>query len=315
MNGKISRLILHILFFAGLAFLFVGGPGNNASRSFLDLWNLGHPLLFILFVFILYSDWKDFGEKSRLKQWMVAMFLGGALGLATETVQSMVGRQFDHLDIIRDLAGCATGLLILSGSDRKMLKTEKLARAAGISIITIALMVPLFFSLSDELIARKQFPLLSGFETPLEVDRWRADGPISISDNVFRGGKASLMAGLTTARYSRVTMRYSLGEWEGYDYLGFSIYNPDSSGLKLICRIHDREHEKRGNEYTDRFHRTLMLENGWNDLSIPVEDIRTAPSEREMNLNELVQITFFSVSLPGPRTVYIDNVMLHRTRQ
>ena len=310
MNGKIVRIILHILFLAGLAFLFVGGPGHNASRSLRDLWNLGHPLLFILFIFILYSDWKGFGDKGLLKQWVLAISIGAALGLATELVQSLVGRQFDHVDIIRDLAGCATGLLLLAGSDKNMGKREKISRAAFITVIIVVLTVPLLLSLSDELIARGQFPMLSGFETPLEIDRWRADGPLSISEDIFREGKASLMAEFTTVRYSRVTMRYSLGDWGGYQYLEFSIYNPDSSSLKLVCRVHDLEHERLGNEYSDRFHRTITLDKGWNDFSIPVEEIRSAPSGRDMNLSELVQITFYSVSLPEPRTVYIDDVRL-----
>jgi len=312
LNRYLRKAILHILFAAGLILMFTGGPGQSVTRSFRDLWNLGHVVLFFLFVFILRSDWEGFSVRGPAMQWLLALSAAAVLGLATEVLQSFTGRQFDYVDILRDLAGCSVGMLCMNNLDsRRRTGTDRL-RYAAVFIILLIVLLPLLFSLADEFIANGQFPVLAGFETPLEINRWRADGQISISNDICREGESSLRAEFTTRRYSRVTMRYSLGEWKGYDYLDFSVFNPDPEDLKLICRIHDEEHHEHGNAYADRFHRQLNLEQGWNSFRIPLNDIRDAPSDREMDLSSIEQLSFFSVSLADRRFVYIDNVRLIR---
>ncbi|MBD3178120.1 MAG: hypothetical protein GF417_00190, partial [Candidatus Latescibacteria bacterium] len=267
-------------------------------------------VIFILFVFILRSDWKWFAGKRILIQWIVALAAAVVLGLATEVIQSFIGREFDRIDILRDLAGALVGLLLLTGVHGGGSKLQKAAGHILIGIILLIVSVPLFLSMADELVAARQFPLLSGFETPLEIDRWRCDGSISVSGVVSRTGRSSLRAELTTRRYSRITMRYSLGDWRGYSSLTFSIYNPDSTELEVICRIHDQEHEELGSPYADRFHRRVKLERGWNDIRIPVEEIREAPAGRDIDLQSIDQLSFFSVSLPETRYIYLDDIRL-----
>ncbi len=312
-GNTIKTIILHILFITGIVFLFVGGPGHNASRSMGNLWNMGHIALFVLFVFILYADWRDFGERPIGLQWVLVVSLGGVLALSTELIQSLAGRHFDYMDIYRDLSGCIIGMILLSRTGVYHRGRENFLRAAVIVFLLLIASVPLFISLADEYIASRQFPLLSGFETPLEIKRWRADGEISISEQFHHSGDFSLRARFTTRKYSRVTMKYSLGKWEGYQQFEFSIFNPDTTVLKAYCRIHDEEHRKHDNAYTDRFHRSFILENGWNTISIPIDDIRNAPSSREMDLTRIEGITFFTVSLPSPRTVYLDDILLTRS--
>jgi hypothetical protein len=306
---------LHLLFFTGLVLLFLGGPGDNPARSLRELWNLGHLFLFVIFVFILYSDWNRFAEKPAAAQFIIAVASGVILGFGTELIQSFVGREFDKIDILRDLAGCATGVLIISGLRSRSNRACRIFCTVSASAIIIAASVPLMLAAADELIAAGQFPKLSGFETPLEIRRWRADGDISVSEEFKKEGSRSLKAQFTPRKYSRVTMRYSLGEWEGYDYIQFCAFNPDSSVLDIIFRIHDSEHQRRDSPYRDRFHRKLEIMPGWNTVRVGMDEIESAPADRDMDLNSIEQITFFTVSLPNSRIIYFDDISLGRNQQ
>jgi len=305
-------MILHALFFTGLVFLFAGGTGPEASRSVGDLWNMGHVALFILFVIILYTDWKSFKDRPLPAQWALALILSAALAFSTELIQTLVERNFDLMDILRDLAGSVIGMMILGGIALADRKAEKYIRISVIGALLVITSFPLVLSLADEYTASRQFPLLAGFETPLEIERWWADGEIEVTRDVQRSGRFSLRVQYTRKKYSRLTMTYSLGDWSDYGALEFSFFNPDSTALEMICRIHDDEHRDHDNAYSDRFHRKLVLGPGWNRFVIPMADIRNAPSSRKMNLDRLEAISFFTVSLPEPRIVYLDDLLLSK---
>jgi hypothetical protein len=311
-DKSIKVTILHVLFVTGLIFMFVGGDGHNAPRSVTEALNLGHVVLFILFVSILYTDWKGLGERPLVLQWVLVVSLSAVLSLLTESIQSLVGRHFDYMDIFKDLSGCVVGMLLLAKTGISTERSENFVRIFIVVILLAITSVPLFTSLADEYIAAGQFPVLASFETPLELHRWFADGEISIAHKAQHSGDSSLMAKFTTRKYSRVMMIYSLGKWEGYHNLEFSFFNPDTSDLRIICRIHDNEHKKHHNAYSDRFHRSFILKKGWNTFNISMDDIRDAPSTRKMNLNEIEAISFFSVSLQEPRIVYLDDILLSK---
>ncbi|MCD6378958.1 hypothetical protein J7M07_00755 [bacterium] len=202
------------------------------------------------------------------------------------------------------------GMLLLGKVDANNKKTENSIKISVIAILVIITSYQFFLSLTDEYIAARQFPVLASFETPFEINRWRTDGEISISNKVWENGNSSLKIEFTTKMYSPVTMRYSLGKWGEYDSLKLSFFNPDTADLKIECRIHDNEHRKHNNAYSDRFNRSFVLENGWNTFAISLNDLRNAPSTRKMNLNRIKQISFFSMSLPAARTAYLDDILL-----
>ena len=312
MKKSIKEISLHTFFIAGLILLVVGGPGSNVTRSIRDGWNLGHVPLFILFTFVLYQDWKGFKDKTLISQWVLVISFSVLLAVTTEVIQLFAGRQFDLLDIFRDLSGSVIGMLLLGKEGIDSRKTGNALKNIAITILVIITSYMFFLSLADEYIAARQFPVLASFETPLEINRWQADGKICISDNVRRSGNSSLKIEFTTKRYSAVTIRYSLGKWEECDSLRFSFFNPDTVNFKVSCRIHDNEHKEHNNAYSDRFNCYYVLENGWNIFAISLNDLRNAPSTREMNLNEIEQISFFSTSLPAARVVYLDDIVLFK---
>jgi len=115
---------------------------------------------------------------------------------------------------------------------------------------------------------------------------------------------------LNTNTYSGVALKYFPGDWEGYRYFKFSVYNPDSENLKLTCRIHDWQHTQGQQKYEDRFNRSFSISQGWHTITIPLEQVALAPENRLMEMQRIQGVGLFTVRLTHPRTFYVDDVGL-----
>jgi len=148
------------------------------------------------------------------------------------------------------------------------------------------------------------------FESRSEIDRWTGDADFSIDHETYYHGKASLKVELNTSLYSGVGLKYFPENWQHYNELQLSIFNPDSEPLQLTCRIHDRQHTRGLQLYADRFNRKFSISSGWNLIRIELQDIENAPHKRKMALNEIQGLGIFATSLSKQKTVYVDYVRL-----
>ncbi len=89
-----------------------------------------------------------------------------------------------------------------------------------------------------------------------------------------------------------------------------SIFNSTQEPLKVTLRIHDYRHIKSEQLYFDRFNRQFILSHGWNDIDVPIEEIRNAPRNRIMDLQAVKDVTIFASRLRTPKVIYIDDVRL-----
>ncbi len=169
---------------------------------------------------------------------------------------------------------------------------------------------PLVTVLVDQVIAKTQFPILSNFETPFEIDRWEGRTKIAIDKNTVREGKASLKVQLTTDKYSGISLNHFPPSWQDHESFHMSIFNSSLEPLKVTVRINDKEHVTGVQLYSDRFNRQFVLATGWNNIDITIDDIKNAPDTREMNLRAIMNLGIFSVSLKNPKVIYIDDVRL-----
>ena len=294
---------------AGLTILlFVGGPGGHWPRSLRHLWDLGHIGLFGAAALLALRT----GLERRPLPSQAGFVLGGALvlGAVTEWLQRGSDRNASLGDLQRDVIGAA---LVLAFASPAVGRLPRLQRGALRAAVLLALgwqVAPALLATVDELTARHDFPVLAGFERPFEVDRWEGEAEFRVVDTPVRGGHRSLRVDLGTSTYSGVSLAEFPGDWTGHRVLEFSVFNPDADALELVCKVNDREHQRRGYAYQDRFNRSLTVGPGWNDFSIPLEEIRTAPVEREMDLARIATFQLFAVRLPRPRSFYLDQVQL-----
>lgn len=309
MTGKyFSFWLISILLIVGTVLLFIGGPDYHSTRSLKNLWDLGHILYFALLAIVL-SRWNYIARRPLLWQWFYILSITLVAGITIELLQYGTNRTPNTGDIIRDLTGSflaltfgPMGIKLKSGRQRHSLQLSATA-------LTLIMLWPLTKSVIDETIARYQFPLLSSFDTPFEIDRWSGKG-LSIESITKVSDSRLLKIPLTIDRYSGVALKYFDGNWKLFSALKINLYNPDTIPLQITVRINDRKHNDGYEEYKDRFNRSFMLTPGSNLLKIDLDEVKVSPAGRDMDMNDISGLGLFTVSLTAPRILYLNEVKL-----
>ncbi len=298
-----------ILLAAGSVLLFWGGPGYYSSRSFRHFWDLGHLLYFALLTGLLLR-WSPVARLSLVRQWIIILLITLLLGASIELLQIGTTRSPDIWDVLRDLIGSLLALVFGSSGPKLQPANWRFSLRFFVLALALAQLWPLANSLTDEAIARHQFPLLSGFETPFEIDRWSGNTGLSVETVPSISAGKLLKLSFTTKQYSGVSLNYFDGDWTSARALKIIVYNPDANPLRITCRIHDLRHADGNEEFEDRFNRSYVLRQGWNHIEIDLNEVQQSPATRDMDMSRIRGLGIFVVSLPAPRTLYLDNVRL-----
>lgn len=285
----------------------MGGPEHENSRIVKEVWNLGHILFFAVFA-IEADRYLTKRRLSRLTINTATMLI--ILGLATsiEACQSLIsGRIASLQDIFLGLAG---GLLILCWNEayRQTLGRIIILRTIGISGIAMC-MIPLVFVVIDEYREWWDFPVLSNFESFLDVSRWEAKSSIERVTEPVKTGRYALKIPLDTDKYSGIALRHFPENWSNARALTFSVYNPGDL-VTMHYRIHDEKHRLGNQEYSDRFNGHTDLVFGWNTITIEMEEIENGPKNRKIDIDHIREFVLFVVEQPEARVFYIDDVKL-----
>ena len=97
-------------------------------------------------------------------------------------------------------------------------------------------------------------------------------------------------------------------DWRHYKVLAIDVENPGDLPLKLVVRVHDRQHNFM---YRDRFNRNFELApKERRNLRILVEDIRHGPRERLMDMAHISDITLFKARLQGSDRLRVYSLRL-----
>ncbi len=308
-NPHIARpyLLLVILCLA-FPLSLISIPDSDAGIFFEEFSNLGHILYFALFSYFI-LQLSPVSRCSAGRQCLLALSSTLFAGIAIELLQSLSTRTPSLMDVGRDLTGA---LLILC-----FFRPWRLGLRPGLRLSCQFLVVIMILSNSlvpsfriyDRLLGRQQFPLFSSLEEPSEIFRWSRGERV---DSPARQGHYSLRATFTTEEYSAVEFNYLPADWNGYDRLLFSIHNPHSEPVALYIKIHDKKHEELGQLYNDRYNHRWLLRQGWNDLSISLTDIESAPTQRRMDLSRITTLQFFTHRLNRPQNLYFDQIGLKK---
>ena len=304
-----SLWFISILLLIGSFLLFIGGPDYYSSRSLKNLWDMGHIFYFALLSFLM-TRWSYVSRMSLLLQWVTILAATFLFGVSIELMQYGATRTPSIGDLLRDLTGSLLVLAFgLPGAKLNPLN-RRLFLQASVLILTLVMIWPLARSLIDEAISWYQFPLLSGFETPFEIHRWKGGDRLSVESKTSISNGKVLKLPLTTDKYSGASLMYFNGDWRSYSTLKMSIYNPDTSLLQIVCRIHDFQHSDGNEEYEDRYNQRFQLQPGWNYIDIDLNEVELRPAHRRMDMSRVQQVGIFVVSLPSPRVIYLDDVQL-----
>ena len=287
--------------------------GGESSRVADEIFNFGHlPLFGAAALVILWllggRRWPVHGRR----HYVSAFFAALALGVISEFVQLFTPeRYFEVQDMAYDALG-ALAFLVLAypfpGLSRKRAAGWK---AAGVGVIAAA-MVPMGLTALDTWRMNREFPLIGSFETRLEMGRWAADGcRVARSGEHASHGVYALKADLSPGEYPGISSKWLEGDWRGYSELCFDVFLEGDSPLAMTVRIHDKAHDRLPEQrYSDRFNRRFMLNPGAQEIRIDLDEVRTAPAGREMDMGRIVNICVFAYRLKAERAVFFDNFRL-----
>jgi len=304
-------LWLALAAFAGLSLLLVFGSDEAIpGRSFRALWNLGHVAYFAL-ISLLLLQLPGLKRAGRGRRWGLLLAVTLLLGGLIEYLQLGTARTADWMDLLRNFGGTLLVLAFWPGVRPRRPLLRGLCGLLALAWLAWAAW-PLATALQDERAARRQFPVLADFTAPFELDRWGGDaGRRIVADPALASGPLLQLA-LQPRDYSGAGLKWLPADWRGYRRLRIRLYLPGEEPLGLTLRIHDRAHERgpRAYAFSDRFNRSFRLRPGWNELLIPLGDIRAAPARRAMDLSQIADLSLFAAGLKQPRLLYLQRIEL-----
>ena len=286
-------------------FLFVGGPDWASGPLLKSVWNLGHILLFALLTLAV-RPWQWLGG---WRLWLVVTAVLLAVGTGIELIQGEYNRDLDGRDLLRNLIG---GWLIIAWRPVFLPGTRASARQCLLAATATLL---LCFELGGTgIVAARQWqvhhqlPQLYDFSHQNPEPFWSGNPAVSGSHSVNH--PHSLKIALGTETYSGISLDNLPSDWQGFERLVITLFNPSTEPLALTLRINDVAHDRSEHAYNDRYNTRLILEPGFNTFTRNLADIENAPADRTMDMSQIRRMGLFAVRLPEPRTVYLSDLRL-----
>lgn len=279
-------------------------PIHAPGRWLGVLFDFAHLPVFAVLVFVVTR-----ALGGSRPNWLLAAgvaLAAGVFGLGAEFVQGLIGRSAEWSDAAANAVGASIGFVAATWSGWK----RSLRAVAVITLMVMAAWayVDTTTILTDVVRQRLEFPVLGSFENELELVRWRINiGRIARSAEHATDGVHSLRVDLDPGRYPGLMCRWPYNNWSGRSTLSFNVWNDSNKPLDVFVRVNDFAHN---NDWVDRFERTVTLAPGANTVRIPLDDVRNAPSEREMDMSVITNLMVFTVDLEESRVLYFDRFEL-----
>jgi hypothetical protein len=235
---------------------------------------------------------------------VLAMLLVGVL---TECVQGLLGRDAELADVESDVVGSlgATGLwayLQLRTSRDDATRAGRVI-AVLVCIATFGYWVYPLLKCADAYWHRTALlPVLAQFQSQRDLYFLDCGGSKAriVATPGAGGGAAdtALEVDLDRGRWPGITLFEPAPDWRHYHTLAMDLSNPGPNPLPLRVRVNDHAHNA---EFDDRFNDSLLLAPGTRTtLRISLQEIAASPRTRRMDMNRVAAIILFhDGSAPG----------------
>lgn len=303
MDAKLSRYTLTfclVVFAVGVPLLFIPWDINYEPRSLKEIWNFGHVLLFACSTILLSAYWQWFRDRLFEVQIAILAMSGLIVGLGIEFIQLHTGGDYSLRDVYLDITGACLIPAIKPRCNDYLTRYSPWMLRLTVFAYLLARAYPLGVSLVDEYRAYRNFPVLAGFESRLELGRFTGGNRLKLTQE-------GLQVSFGTEKYSGFSLTYFPSNWTRYHVLKIDIRNPGEDDLYLTCRIDDQHHDQ---SYHDRFNRRFTISPGNYTLEINLEEVRVAPWNREMDMKKISGLGCFTTRLPAPRVLIIKKIAL-----
>jgi len=322
----VFRVVVIFIASCGTLFLlFFHSPSLFHPNRYLlrAVLSLGHVPLFglIAWTVLLAINLRNL----RISTWptwsyAVAFLFTLGLSLLTEFLQIITPRDANIGDVFLNALGATlflgAGLLWINREfSARFSRWQKRLRWVFVlvSVTVVAFLVyPIAMLAIDEIQARASFPIVASFESEMEMRRWDAgNNEVSLSQDHVDEGKYSLRVALSPGRFSGISMTRPPSDWRGFDSFDLTVFNPSNKNLMIMLKIFDWDHKYK---YDDRFNRLLHIFPGKNAISMPIQEIKSAPATRRMQMDKIGQISFFMRNLGQEQVLYFDRIRLSKRK-
>jgi len=291
------------------------------TKVLIALNNFAHLPLFSAMALVLFGlSVIVFGHRfdRRATHYRLALAGSGVLAVATELVQFFGPRDADLGDVLLDMIGAAAALAVLATLDPRLagspLQRPWIRRGVRLAsmIAVIVAFVPVLLWAEAYRQRDERFPVICSFQDywerktvrvnagKLEFTRPPAEWERPPGDRVGRlTGHVEVVTGFSVIE--------PYPDWRGYDSLRLDLYSGHDAPFEISITISDETHNR---EYTDRFTGRYVVPPGPSEIVIDLEQVRTAPKTREMDMAQIDGMVIYNRKPPESFTMYLDNLRL-----
>jgi hypothetical protein len=246
--------------------------------------------------------------------YLVAFGAAVVVGVASEAVQFFAPRDSDPVDLVRNAVGAAAFLVFVGTMDAALRQRlgglARLALRAVCLLAIVAVFLPVVtigvvyaqraraMPVVCDLDANWSGALIELVNAELTFDSpppgWNASGQV-----------ARLV--LYPARHPRIQIEEPYPDWSEHRRLRFELFLDGPHPQKLTLRIHDGHHDHRRG---DRFNRKLRLQPGFTAIEVELDDVRTAPRKREMDMRLIRSVQLYATDPTEPVRFYLSDLRL-----
>ncbi len=150
---------------------------------------------------------------------------------------------------------------------------------------------------------------LFDFESEEELKQlnWECHKWFELSQENATSGKYSLKVLVPPGQYPGINFKGIRDDWSGFRNFKMDVFNPSEEEFNFHIRIDDN---KSGWDYANRFDADFNLKPGINNISIPIDSIRTNLHRSPLNLKRVRRMMVFLINNTKQKELYVDNIRL-----
>jgi len=274
-----------LLSLLGLLLILAGLLAPVTARSSLfwaAFWDGNHFIAFAAVTLLAYVGFSG-GGRSQMRRVVLAGATSFAFAAAVELTQPLFSRSGSVDDLINGWLGVLAAMSGLAIWRQGVGTVWRIVHLTLCVAVFAFLMGPAVIEWRASTWRESQFPLLADFEDPRERPLWsvrKAGLQIAFVDRYPSSGMASLEVRVAAGASGGIGYDAGYQDWRPFGALSFDLYNPGDPFRLTLLVIDD----SRSANFAERFTGRFQVAPGWNAFRVPIEDLRTDPPTRTLNV-------------------------------
>jgi VanZ family protein len=251
--------------------------------------------------------WLSPAKWSPIVRFAAVISVAILLAVSSEIIQIPLGRSASLADVLSDLQGSIAGVMAVAAWQSKGWR-RLISVIVALAVIVWSVSSPA--QTMSILSARAaKFPIIFDGNDHSFLYVTAQDSQLT-GNNEFGGLIPVTRVEFARGAWPGIEIHDLASDWRDHSQLKVSLQVEGTETLEFTIRVHDLKHRKSAREYNDRFNRLYTLPPGDHIINIDLEDIRTAPRGRDMNMAEIDAINIFSSEKYIGRAIRIYRIWL-----